>query len=424
MVNTATTAALGMAFWVLAGRFFTTAQVGENAALVSGMMLLSVVSQLNLAMGISRLLPQVEQRRWRPVVGAYGLTSLVAVLTTGTLVTLAPRLSDGFGFLRQTPTLKAGLVVAVALWNIFALQDAVLTSARWAAAVPVENGLFGVLKIVLMVGFAHSALAVHGIFLAWLLAMAALVVPVSGLLFGKVLRASGRQPRQEPATLRVADRRRVVRYLAVDYAASLFFQGYTALLPLVVLGVLGAVANAYFYVAFVIAVAVGSLAQSLGTALVVEGAHAETELGSLARRSVRRYCTFVLPAVAALVAGAGLLLAPFGATYAAHASTLLRLLLVGTVPQAVVMLYLSVERIKARATRVLAVEAGLAFLVIAGGIIGMSRFGLVGIGTAWLLAQSAMAAVVIPQLREVLVGAAQHLQAEPNDGCRAVPRIA
>lgn len=258
MANTATTSALAMIFWIVAGRVYTPSQVGENAVLVSAMMLMSVVSQLNLAMGISRLLPQVEHRRWRPVLGAYSLTAAVAVVSTALLVTVVPQVSDGFVFLRQSPTLKVSLVIAVALWNIFALQDAVLTSARWAVAIPVENGLFGVLKIVLMVWFAHSASAGHGIFLAWLLAMAALVVPVSGLVFGRVLRVVGRsQGRKAQTALCVDDRRGVVRYLAVDYVASLLSQGYTALLPLLVVGVVGGEANAYFYVAFVLAVASG-----------------------------------------------------------------------------------------------------------------------------------------------------------------------
>ena len=64
-----------MVFWAVASRTYSARQLGESAALISAMMLLSVISQLNLAMGISRLLPQVRHHRWRGVVAAYGATA-------------------------------------------------------------------------------------------------------------------------------------------------------------------------------------------------------------------------------------------------------------------------------------------------------------------------------------------------------------
>ena len=399
MANTAVTAALGMAFWAVASRRYSAGQVGEDAALISAMMLLSVVSQLNLAMGISRLLPQVHARRWRPVAAAYGLTAVVAVVLTGAFVAVAPRVSGGFRALVEHPQLAAALIVAVVLWNVFALQDAVLTAARWAVALPIENGLFGVLKIGLMVVLV-ARFAGHGIFVAWLAAMAVMLLPVNALVFGKVLPAGSRGA-TAPTALPLADRRLVTRYLAVDYVAALLSQAYTTMLPLLVVAVLGQADNAYFYIAFVIAGAVRAVAQSMSTSLVVEAAHDESELATLTRRSVRRYTRFAIPGTAVLTLGAGLLLLPFGAEYSDRATTLLRLLLVSTVPHAVVTLYLGVERVRARARRVLAVEAATGLLVAVGVVLGMRWFGLTGVGVGWLAAQTVVALLVLPLLRNV-----------------------
>jgi O-antigen/teichoic acid export membrane protein len=397
MANTVVTSALGMVFWAVASRTYSAGELGESAALISAMMLLSVVSQLNLAMGISRLLPQVSERRWRPVVATYGVTAAVAAVVTGAFAFFAPRLSDGFAFLGRDPLLAVALVVAVVLWNVFALQDAVLTAVRWAVALPIENGLFGMLKIGLMIWLAQSLN--QGIFVAWLLAMAVMLVPVNGLIFSKVL------PSKRPAdhlkkvtVLPIGDRRRVTRYLAIDYVAALLNQGYTALLPLLVVAVLGQAANAYFYIAFVIAGAVRAVAQSMSLSLVVEGAHDESELASLTRLSVVRYAKYAIPATALLVIGANFLLQPFGSAYVNQGTTLLRLLIVATVPQAMVTLYLGVERVRARVSRVLAVEAAVVVLVTAGAIAGMSRYGLIGVGVAWLVAQSVVAVAIAPAL--------------------------
>lgn len=401
MANTVTTSVLGVVFWVGATHVYSASQVGEDAALISAMVLLSSISQLNLNVGIARLLPQVA-RQPRAVVSAYAVTAAAAVVLTASFLFVVPRVSGGFTFLTGDRWLQAALIGAVVMWNIFSLQDAVLASARWAIAVPVENGIFGLLKVGLMFWLAHSFNG-HGIFAAWALAMAILVWPVNALVFGRVLRSSQRLGGPPRATaLPLGDRARVTRFLVADYAAALLSQGSTAVLPILVIGVLGRSANAYFYVAFLIAGASAAMAQSLSTALIVEAAHDESKLAQLARRSVRRYVLFVVPGVAALALGAPFVLHPFGGSYVAHGETLLRLLLVGTVPQAVVSLYLSVERVRGRANRVLLVEVVSVVTVVGGSFAGMRWFGLAGVGGAWLVAQSAVAVVVLPELARAL----------------------
>ncbi|MDQ6796916.1 MAG: hypothetical protein M3011_02630 [Actinomycetota bacterium] len=281
---------------------------------------------------------------------------------------------------RPTSSLQAGvLIVAVALWNVFTLQDAVLTSARWSAAVPIENGLFGAIKIGLVVLLAHSFRG-EGIFFAWVLAMAVMIVPVSALIFGRVLPSASGRSNEGASLLPIGDRRRVSRYLAVDYVAGLLNQGYTAVMPLLVLAVLGREANAYFYIAFMIGGAARAVAESMSTSLVVEGAHSEDEVATMARVSIVRYAKYALPGILALAAGANVILRPFGSAYAHHGTTLLRLLLVATVPHALITLYLGVERVRARVSRVLAVEASIVVLVSVGAVVGMRWFGLFGLG--------------------------------------------
>ena len=402
MVTTVATSGLGVVFWAGASRLYPADRLGEGAAVISAMMLLSIISQLNLGMGITRLLPQVLDRRWRPVLGAYALTAVVGLVVTAVFVIVAPRVVGGFGFLLDDLRLAVALVVAVILWNIFALQDAVLTSARWAIALPVENGLFGALKIAFMVALAHSIFAAHGIFVAWLLAMALMLAPVNLLIFWKVLPATTRR-RLEPmaSVLPLANRAQVARYLASDYVAALLSQGYIAVLPLLVVAVLGNAANAYFYIAFLIAGAAGELARSLSTSLIVEGAHDEGDLPFLVRRSASFYLKVLLPGIVVMVIGAPLLLRPFGAAYVAEGTALLRILLVGTIPQAVITLYLGIERVRAQVNRILAVEAAIVTLVTTVGVLAMQRYGVTGMGVSWLLAHLVVAVSVLPPLRKL-----------------------
>ncbi|MDQ1417013.1 MAG: hypothetical protein QOF81_2626 [Acidimicrobiaceae bacterium] len=423
MANTGVTSLLGLVFWAVASAIYTPAELGASAALISAMMLLSVISQLDLAMGISRLLPQFFTRRWRPVLGAYGVAAAVGAGVTAAFVLVAPRLFPAFDFLTHFGALGLLLILAVVLWNIFALQDAVLASARWAAVIPLENGVFGVLKIGLMVVLAHRV-GGQGIFVGWVIAMGITLVPVNSLIFAKVLRS--RRSRIDPSppenaapvspvspvsvspspvnpsavdpvsVLPISNRAGVARYLAADYAAGLLNQGYTAVLPLLVLAVLGRGPNGYFYIVFMVSGAVRAIAQSMSTSLVIEGSHHEARVASMARLSVVRFAKYALPGIVALGLGANLLLKPFGAAYEHNGATLLRLFLVAALPHAVITIYLSLERVQARVNRVLAVEALIVVLVTVGAVVGMRRYGLVGVGVAWLAAHTVVAAIVAP----------------------------
>ena len=164
------------------------------------------------------------------------------------------------------------------------------------------------------------------------------------------------------------------------------------------LGALGSAANAYFYIAFLVAGAVGELSWSLATSLVVAGARDESQVAALARRSVVFYLRTVVPAVVLLVVAAPLVLRPFGLDYVTHGTTLLRLLLLGALPQAVVTLYLGVERLRSRMGRVIAAEAAVVALVTTGAIVGMRSGGLTGMGMAWVVGQTAVAMAVAPSL--------------------------
>jgi O-antigen/teichoic acid export membrane protein/GT2 family glycosyltransferase len=399
MATTVTTSALGVAFWTIASRRYPAASVGRDAALISAMMLLSIVSQLNLGNGLTRLLPQFGRRRGRLVLTSYLVTGAVAAVLTGAFVLVAPSVSDSFSYLGGSWGLAVALVIAVVAWNVFALQDAALTSSLWARVLPVENGVFGVLKIVLVLA-AGGMFAGHGIFAAWLAAMVVMLLPMNALLFGRALRGAGPRASVVPSrALAVSNRRSVVRYLSADYAAGLLSQGYNAVLPLLVISALGHATGAYFYVAFLIATAAASLAQSLSTSLIVEGAHDETRLAALARHSARRYFTSVVPGIAALGLLAPLLLAPFGAEYAERATPVLRLLLLGAIPQGVVAIYLGVERVRARMRRVIAVEALTVVLVSGGALVAMGPLGLAGVGVAWCLGHTAVALAVAVPLR-------------------------
>ncbi len=395
LINTVLTSGLGMAFWIVAARLYAPAAVGRDSALVAAMMQISSVAQLNMANTLVRFIG-TRPDALRVLVLAYAVSAAAALLLGAGFVVLAPQLADDFRFLTNDPTTGAVFVLAVVLWGVFALQDAALTATRRAAWVPIENGTFGVLKL-LALPILLAVGSSHGVFLAWVIPMCALLLPVNWLLFRRVLAAHGVQTK--PPAL---DRHRIVTFLAQDYVATVLAQASLTLLPIVVVATLGSSANAYFYVPFTIAIAFDALFWSVCTSLVAEGALDESRIPHLARLLVRRFALILLPGVGLLVALAPLVMLPFGEDYVRESTSLLRLLVCGSVFRAVVVLAAAIWRLERRGSRIVAMDASLLALLLCGAVPLANAMGLAGVALAWVGSSVVVGTAAMPHVARVL----------------------
>ncbi|MGA9313152.1 MAG: hypothetical protein WBV77_00840 [Solirubrobacteraceae bacterium] len=396
--NTALTSILGMGFWVAAARLYPTVDVGRDTVLISVMLGLSSVCQLNMSNGIVRFLPDFGERSAAALTWAYGLTTAVALLLGAVFVLVAPDVSHELAYLGDEARLAVGFVVALALWGVFTLQGAALMATRRAPWIPIENGLFGALKlgalpVLLVVGTAN------GVFLAWVLPMALMVIPVNLLVFRRAIPTHIAGETRESSVERIGHKR-VMRFLTQDYLASVLTEVTLTILPLLVIAVLGAQASAYFAIPFTIAVAFDTLSYTACTSLVVEGALDQESLQALTRLFLRRVLALMVLAAVLLAAAAPLVLLPFGHVYAQHGATVLRLLLLASIFRTVIALFLAVARVQGRGSRIALVELALLVLILGPAVLLAHSHGIEGVAFAWLGANVLIClAVVSPLLR-------------------------
>jgi O-antigen/teichoic acid export membrane protein len=392
MTNTVLSSVLGIGYWALAARLYTPAQLGIGAAMVSTMTFLSNLSQLNLNGTLARFLPAAGGRGARLVGYAYGTSCLAALAISGTFLLITPVVANRFDFLHRTPLLALSFAFAVAGWGVFTLQDSVLTALRGAVWVPVENTLFGILKIAGLVLLA-GAVPSLGIFVSWNLAVVAALIPVNVLVFRKLLpRLHARGAVALPA------RRALARFVALDYVGYLFLQAGTNALPLIVTARLGAEANGVFYVAWLLGGSAELVAYHFGTSLTVEAAADESRLAAYTRQVLRRGLLLFAPTVGLLCVSAPLLLTLFGERYAGTGSNILRLFAVAVLPKLVVIVFVAASRVQRRVGRIILVNASVSTLVLSLAVITMNRLGVTGVGVAYLTAQLVVAAAVLPAL--------------------------
>ena len=166
--------------------------------------------------------------------------------------------------LGQSWILALALGASVVIWCVFALQDAVLTGVRQAVWVPLENGLYGIGKIALLVALAPVT-PEYGIVVSWFLPALVLLPPVDG----RSPAAAAAPPRRAPGR---HDRHTIARFIGGDYLGSIFALAAVDLLPVLVVARLGAADAAYFYLPFLIVYSIELVAVNLGVSLTVEGA--------------------------------------------------------------------------------------------------------------------------------------------------------
>ncbi len=385
------TSALGMLYWILAARTYSTEVVGVNSAIISSMVLLANIAQLSMSDVLNRTIPTAHKATRRVILTAYTLSSATAVVAA-LLFILGEKLgSHPLALLASTPALTLGFAFAAATWGIFVLQDSALIGLRQAIWVPVENLIYSVLKIGLLIAFA-VIVPQYGVFASWTLAVVVMLPPVNLLIFRRLIPRHIQQTSGQAAPIRIG---KIVRLAAGDSIASLFSNVTTSVIPLLILDRAGASANAYYFLSWQVAYSLYLVSRQMGMAFVTEAAGNPSKLGVYSYQVFRQTLRLVAVAVILMMLGAPLVLQLFGKTYADEAITVLRLLCLSALPNIVTTIYVSIARVQGHGRRIIAVNAGLGIPVILLSLWLLPLYGIAGVGLAWLLSQTVVAAILL-----------------------------
>lgn len=388
ILGTGVTSLLGVGFWALAAHSYSARVVGLNAAAISAMTLVAEACTLGLSAVLVRYLPVAGGSTRRLVSRSYVLTislalifGLLAALTTGIW---SPKL----GFLGGGGWL-IGFVLATGATTIFTLQDSVLTGLRAAKWIPLENSLYALAKLLLLVVLA-STLTGSGPFVAWTAPLAFAVVIVNYLIFKRLIPSVSSE-----GTL---DRSKLLSMATGNYAGKLFTLAGNLYMPILVANRVSAADAAYFYVPWMVSLAIELIALNVMTSLTVEAASDMDKLRELSRRALRQTLRLVIPvaALAAIVAPWALLI--FGKEYADEGASLLRLLALGMVPNAIVTLGISVARIEHKGRIVVAVQGAHCVAVLVASALLLPSLGIDAVGYVWTASQTALALVLLATL--------------------------
>jgi LmbE family N-acetylglucosaminyl deacetylase/O-antigen/teichoic acid export membrane protein len=402
ILNQGLSAGLGFLYWMAAARYYPTGLVGQASALISTLGFLSVLAEFSLKSGMQRFLPRAGRHVQRMVLITYAvvllLTGILTVLffTIGHLLRFADSLLLGL-----SPTSLLLLILANMVYTIFVVQDGVLMGIRRTQWVLVENTIYNISKMVLLL-VGISGLFENGIVASWFIPVPLVVLLVNGLIFWRFI------PRFFKAASISGESvhsRQVIKSVAGDHLGTVLSETSIRLLPLLVINLLGASASAYFYQAWMISTMLYLLSWNVSASFAVEAASHPEKIVQYSRQTLRQILSLLIPLTLIAAAGAPLILGIFGSVYAREGTTLLRLLALSAIPYGFNAWYLSYSRVRMHIRSVILLQGLQCVITLGMSFWGLPRYGIGAIGLAWFVAQAAISIFAILQSRSILFGA-------------------
>ncbi len=383
MSSTVITSGIGYLYWVIAARLYSAHDLGLGSAFISIMTLTSTFANVGIGSALIQILPQRKAgHEWSLTLNASMAMGILVSLFGGIIGTIVlPLLSPQFAIVNVYTSSGLILIVGVAVWTVVTLLDQIFVAERATGKMAIRNTVFALLKLLLMVPLIQ--MGGLGVFSSWILAGAATVIFAGLVLIPRLKR----------------DYRFVIRGMGkqVQSMFSLFaghhFISIGGMLPEYILPVfvsvrLSVTDNAYFYTTWMMGSVFFMVSPSVAASLFSEGSHVARDVAQKARASLVIIGVLLGPILLVCLVGGRYIMSLFGPSYPEHGLSLLIILAVSAVPDAITNIYVSVLRVRGRLRFAAVLNLTMAAITLGLGWILLAPLGIAGAGWAWLIAQS------------------------------------
>ncbi len=389
ILNTACTSVLSFVFWYIMARYFSSSDVGIGSALNSAAGLVASFATLGLGIGLVRFIPEVKEGTVRLINSAFTLAGVAAI--SGSLFYLAgvKYWAPALFFLCKNYWLAGSFVLFTVSIALSFLVDQSFIAARTSIYVFFKNLLASLLKLPLPV-LVFASLKGFGIFAGVGTAFIVSIVVSIFLFLPQVYSGYFPQPSWDRKLLK-----QVLPFSFINYLSGLLNNVPTFIYPLMILNVMGSEQNAYFYMAWMIAMVLKIIPLSLAQSLFAEGSHNPWKLGGGdGRRALLLAVLLTIPAAGIIALLGGWILHFFGPAYAQNGTGVLRIIVLSIIPLCVNSFFMTVNQVKKRIHLIIGQSAYLAVIPIGLGYWLLCKVGIEGIGIAYVLAQLSWAVIV------------------------------
>lgn len=373
------TAGLGAAFWLVAARQFSPEAVGVASAAVAAMMLIGYLATVGFGTLLMGELPRLERDHRGLLNAALLISGAIGSVLGLAFAYLAPLLSPDLEPLSDSLLVALVFALGVGLTGLTLVLDQALIGLLRGNLQLARNVVFSAVKLVALVavGLLLTDAAGDWIYGTWILGIAISLVVLTGFY----LRRGEDRLRPRFGQLNA------MRFdAATHHVYNLAIRAPDLVLPLIVVSMLSAEANANFYIAWMIASFGFMVPVSLSSVLFAVGSGDSERLSDRYRLSVGISAAVGVVLNLALLVAGGPILSLFGASYEQEALAPLQILALGVFPETIKAHFLSISRVERRIPQTIPLVIGGTVLELGAAVgAGLSNsLSLVALG--WLLA--------------------------------------
>jgi len=383
----------GFLFLWISTWIYTEEEVGLAWAVIPLMMYLFVISNLGLPYGLIRLLPQAGEKGKDMINSCLtlsGLISLVgAILLLGVLALFFP--NHELAFLLENPLYIGAIILFAVAFTLQFFAIHAFVAERRAGYSLAQAMVLNLLRLspIAFLGI----LGAFGILVSW--GIGVIAAATIGL---SVFLHRTRMDYIPHPCINTAILKDMLPYSLKNWVGEFLWSAPNFLLPVLVLSVLGAESNGFFYVGWQAASVLGMISVAISVSLFAEGSHEEWQLGQHVRKSFKLVLLLVLPAAALMFIIGDKILLLFGPQYSENSIGILRVMIIAIVPASINLIYLGVKRVEMNMTSVWMVTAFIAISTFVLSYFLVNEMNIVGVGIAFAASQGAAAIFTMASL--------------------------
>jgi len=379
----------GVLFWIAAARLYNTESVGLASAVIAAIGFVMIFSCLGLDYGLIRFLPNAGSRGNDIINTCFATTGLTAVILAGIFLAGLGVWSPALLVIRDSPVFLISFIILTAAFTLSGFTIQVFTARRRAGYALTQGIVFGLTRFVPLF-FLAFAFYSFGIYVSW--GIAVLVSTIIAVFWFLPRIIKGYRPSLRIKKAVLAD---MFRFSLANFAGSILWTLPVVVLPLMVVNILGAEQNAYFYIGWSVASIIFIIPVATSQSLFAEGSHNQEKASQEVRKCLKISFVLIIPVLIILLALGDKILWLFGQVYSDNTTRLIWIIAPSVIPLSINYIYLSIKRIEKRMKSAVALSAFVAAVALGLSYILLPDMGILGAGVAWLAGQAGAALFVV-----------------------------
>jgi O-antigen/teichoic acid export membrane protein len=368
----------GFFFWIFAAKLYSSDQVGLAVALISCMSLLSMFSMLGFDIGIIRYLPTTNNQN-QMINSCLTIISVVSILLCIIFLAGLNVLSPTLIFLKDNIYYMVLFTLFTVAYTIFAMQINIFSAFRHSKYSTLQT-VFSILRVIIL-----PFIIIYGFLgMYFSFGIGILVASVLGNYYiSKINKTYKFRPSFNQSMVK-----EIFGYSIKNYISTIFEGTPNYILPILVVNILGAKENAYFYIAWCFSSFFQMVPRSTSISLLVEGSNKESSIRKDTIHSIKFIYSLLIPAIILVFIFGKYILLFFGKEYAENSFYLFMIFAITSIPYTINTIYITVKRIQHRIGSVIYMHFFLGLFSILFSLLFARWEGILGVGIAWLLTNS------------------------------------